>query len=262
MSILTLDNYIGSVKQRLAWIKTAARTTAGVSHFSLFDIAGVPGAGVLAIGNTANGVVPTSAVAGYPAMNVFGALGYVSKVEFANIVAGRITLFDRLFAAGAYAFNANVTLASQPSYANRLPLTDYKGLEIWFEAVTAFTGNPSIAVTYTNQDGVTGRTTGTVAFGLAPTLGRCIQFPLQSGDTGIQKIESVVATVATVGTFNLMVMRRLWSSRIIVANDADVHDLLRTGMPQIYNTSALYVLVSPDGVSSGLPELNIEVSDG
>lgn len=63
-------------------------------------------------------------------------------------------------------------------------------------------GSQSIAVTYTNQDGVTGRTTGTIAAtGVAPIVGRMLQLPLQAGDTGVQKIESVTSTVSTAGTF-------------------------------------------------------------
>jgi hypothetical protein len=167
-----------------------------------------------------------------------------------------------LFKAGAYAFNANTTLASQPSYSTRLPNTDYKGLEIWIEAVTAFTGNLSIAVTYTNQNGTTARTTGTVATGIAPTVGRMIMLPLQAGDSGLQKIESVVGSVATAGTFNVLVLRRLWSGRCRIANDGDNHDYLKTGLVELFDTSALIAVATPDSTSTGIPELILEVSNG
>ena len=92
MAITTLDGYIASAKQRIHWVKTAARTTVAAQPFSLFDIAGNPGAGSLAAGNTANGVVPTNAIAGYPVINAFGggATGYLSKMEFGSTVACRI----------------------------------------------------------------------------------------------------------------------------------------------------------------------------
>jgi hypothetical protein len=128
--------------------------------------------------------------------------------------------------------------------------------------VTAFTGNMSVAVTYTNQDGTTGRTTGTVATGVAPTLGRMIRLNLQAGDTGVQKIESVVATVATVGTFNVLVMRKLWEGRIRVANDQVIHGPDLTGMPELFADSALVVVVSADSTSSGLPEVVLDVANG
>lgn len=263
MAIATLDQYIAAAKQRLTWAKPTSRTSVAAIPFTVFDIAGNPGAGVLNIGNTANGVVPTDAIAGYPVINAFGgSAGYISRVEFGSSVACRFYLYDRVFAAGAYAFNSNVTLASQPSYAGRLPGTDYKGLQIWFEAVTAFTGNPTVTVTYTAEGGATGHTTGAIAFGLAPILGRCVQLPLASGDTGVQKIESVTCSVATVGTFNISVLRPLWMGRVPSVGAGDVHDLLRTGLPQIYADSALYIQVAADSTATGLPELNIEVANG
>jgi hypothetical protein len=264
MALTTLDGYIGAAKQRVSWQKTAARTTVATGWFSLFDIAGSPGAGTLAAGNTAAGLVPTDAVAGYPAINAFGggATGYLSKIEFCSSVACRIAVFDRLFVAGAYAFNANTALASQPAYSGRLPGTDYKGLELWAEQVTAATGNQAVNVTYTNDAGTGSRTTGAVGIGAAPTLGRCWQLPLQAGDRGIQKIDNVAGTVASVGTFNVMVLRRLWCGRVPIANAGDVHDLLRAGMPEVYADSALFAMIAADSTSSGIPDLTLEVANG
>lgn len=265
MAISTLDNYIGSAKQDLQFYKSTSRTTVANGWFSLIDIAGNPGAGTLAGANTANGVVPTDADAGFPLINAFGggSVGYLANVDASNTVACRMMLADVLFKAGAYSFNANTTLATQPSYSSRVPGgTDYTGLQLWVEAVTAFTGNLSIAVTYTNQSGTAGRTTGTVATGLAPTVGRMIQLPLQAGDSGIQKIESVVATVSSAGTFNLLVLRPLWRGRIRVANDQIVHGLDLIGLPVVYDNSALQLYVAADSTSSGLPEVSFEICNG
>jgi hypothetical protein len=265
MAITTWDGYIASAKQPISFVRTAARTSVAAAWFSVFDLAGNPGAGVLAGTSTAAGVVPTDATAGCPVINAFGggAVGYLAQVDFGSNAACRIKLFDMLFKAGAYAFNANTALAAQPSYSSRVPGgTDFADTQIWIEAVTAFTGNPTITVTYTNQSGAAGRTTGAVALGLAPTVGRMIQLPLQSGDTGVQKIESVVATVATVGTFNVLVLSPLWSGRVKIANDGDVHDLAKTGMPVIYTDSAVVMTVSADATSTGIPELEFVVANG
>jgi hypothetical protein len=264
MAIASLDNYIAAAKQRVTWMKTAQRTTIAAFPFSLFELAGNPGAGTLAGANTANGVVPDDSVAGYPIISAFGAsaIGYISKVEFANTVAGWLDLYDRLFLAGAYAFNAAVTLASIPSFSARVPGADFGGLQIWVEQVTAGTGNQAVSVGYTNQAGVAGRSTGAVGIGAAATVGRCWQLPLQAGDSGVQVVNSVTGSVATVGTFNVMVLRPLWSGRVQIANGGDVHELLRTGLPRVYETSALYALLAADGVSSGVPELQVEVANG
>jgi hypothetical protein len=269
MAITTLDGYIASMKQKLAWSKTAARVTVANTWFSLFDIAGQPGAGVLAggqtVGSTTAGIVPTDATPGYPMINAFSGAnkGYLGRVEFASTVACRIALFDRLWCGGAYAFNAAQTLAAQPSFSSRVPGgTDYTGLELWLEAVTAFTGVQSVAVTYTNESGVAAKTTGTIATAVAPTVGRCLQLPLASGDSGIQKIETVTSTVSTVGTFNVSVLRPLWSGRVIAANMGDVHDMIRTGLYEVFADSALYAMIATDAVASGVPECSFQIVNG
>lgn len=265
MTISSLDQFIAAASQRLSLLKTASRTSVAAIPFSVFDLAGNPGAGTLAGTSTTAGVVPTDATAGSPVINAFGggATGYIGSVTFGSTVASRLRIFDLLWKGGVYAFNAAVTLSGQPSYASRvLGGTDFTNTEIWLEAVTAFTGNQSIQVTYTNQNGVTGRTTGTIATGVAPIVGRMLQLPLQAGDTGVQKIESVTSTVSTAGTFNVLVMRRLWEGRCRLANDGDTHDLLKTGMPQIFADSALFLQVVADGAATGIPEIQLEVVNG
>ena len=261
--ILSIDNFWSAARQRARYAKTTTRTTVATGWFSLFDIAGQPGAGTLAAGNTANGVVPDDTSAGYPPLNAFGAsaIGRLLAVDHGNSVACRIAMFDRLFVAGAYAFNANQPLTAQPSFAARVPGADYKHLEMWVEQVAAATGNQAVNVTYTNEDGTPSRTTGATGIGAAPTVGRCWQLPYQSGDSGVQQITNVAGSVATAGTFNVMILRRLWGARIKSAGDGDVHDFLRTKARQLYATSALYVLVSADSTSSGLVDLDMEVGD-
>ena len=265
MSITTLDGLIAATKQSVRWSKTTTRTTASNAWFSMFDVAGQPGAGTLAAGNTANGLVPTDATAGYPIISAFGggATGYLGRVNFANTVACRIAIFDRLFVAGAYAFNANTALTAQPSFAGRVPGTNYAGLELWVEQVTAATGNQAVTVQYTNQSGTGSRSTGAVGIGAAPTVGRCWNLPLQSGDSGVQLVSNVQGTVATVGTFNVMVLRRLAEGRVAVNNGSDLQSIISVGaLLELYADSALYVLISTDGAASGLPECYPQIING
>lgn len=265
MTITTLDGLFAATKQRVRWAKTASRTTVGNGWFSMMDLAGQPGAGVLAGTSTTNGVVPTDTTAGYPLITAFGggASGGLGRVCFGNTVACRIAVFDRLFLAGAYAFNANTALTAQPSYSGRVPGTNYSGLEIWAEQVTAATGSQAVTVTYTNEGGTGTRSTGAVGIGGAPTVGRCWYLPLQSGDSGVQKIDNVQGTVATVGTFNVMVLRRLCEGRIAVANGMDRQSVVDVGaLLDVFADSAFYVLVSADSTSSGLPEVDFQILNG
>lgn len=259
MTIATFDQWMAGSKQAIQWARTASRTTVANRWFAIHDLAGNPGAATFAVGNTANGAVPTDATSGFPPVNFSSGTGYLSAVDFANTVACRLTLYDRLFHSGAHNFNAADTLTSQPSFASRVPSANYAGTQIWIEAVTAFTGNFSVAVTYTNQGGTTGRTTGTVALGVAPTLGSAFLLPLQAGDTGVSKIESVTGTVSSVGTFNVVVARPLWSGRVPAANWGECHGPDRTGFPQVFSDSALCVMLNADSTSSGLPELSLDI---
>lgn len=264
MTITSFDGFIASEKQPISITKTASRVAIATGWFGTRDLAGNPGAGVLAIGNTANGIVPTDATAGHPLINAFagGAKGYLAQVEFGSSVACRMKLLDRLFSAGAYAFNANTALASQPSYASRVNGgTDFTDTQIWIEAVTAFTGNPTFTITYTDQGGATGNI-ATNALTFAPTIGRWVQMPLASGDTGIQKITNIAASVATVGTFNVHVVRPLWSGRCKIAGDGDNHDLAKTGMPEMYADSAFELIIAPDSTATGIPDIEMVIASG
>lgn len=248
--------------QHIQYTKTSGGSVLANAWFSMFSNTGTPSAGTLAGSSTAAGVVPTSSTSGCPAINSFnGNNGLVAGVEFNWTVLGRVKLFDMLFKAGAYSFNSVVTLASQPSYSGRVPGgTDFTATQIWIEFVTTFTGILNVAVTYTNQAGTTGRTTGTVTT-VAGTASRLYQLPLQALDTGVQKIESVTATVATVGTFNVLVLRPLAQARIDVICGSAYRGFMQC-MTQMYDTSALYVAVSSDTTSSGVLDMNIQAANG
>jgi hypothetical protein len=261
MAITTLDGVIGATKRRVILQKTGSRTTVAYYPFSVFDQAGSPGAGTLAVGNTANGIVPTDATTGYPAIATAAATLYINRILARSSVACWIDVYDTLFSAGAYAYNADTTLASQPSFAGRLPNTDYNGLELYLEAVTAFTGSQTIQINYLDQDGNAGDT-GAVATGIAPIIGRMYEMPFAAGDSGISQLVRVRSTVSTVGTFNVHIMRWLWGCRINAANLGTIDSLLRTGLVQIYDTSALRLKITTDSTASGLPSLRMETVDG
>lgn len=262
MSIQSLDDYISAKKQRVIIQRTASITSVAYNQSQTLHLAGNPGAGVLAGSNTANGVVPTDATAGCPIIDAFdsGAVGYLSGLELHSPVAGDFTIYDMLFKAGAYAYNANTTLASQPSFSSRVPNGNYNGLELWLEAVTAFTGNQSCRCTYLDQGGNAGDT-GVIATGVAPIIGRMYRMPFASGDSGIRQLNSVVGSVSTVGTFNVLILRPLCTVRIPVANGIVKYDFTQTGLPQVYEDSALLCLPRADSTATSTPWCALEIAN-
>lgn len=270
MAITTVDGWIAAARQRLSMCKTATATTVAAQWFTLLDVAGQPGAGSLTIGNTANGLVPTDATAGFPTIDAFGGgnTGYLGAVTFSNSVACRFELKDRLFHVGSISMTAlaTTTLASQPSFLGRCPDGAGVGNEIWleFNQVVSATAT-TITVTYTNEAGTTGRSTGATATLSGFTTRRLLQLPLQAGDKGVSKIESVIVggIVATTGTVNVIVARPLWSGgRVKVANDGGAHGMDTTQLPQVYADSALWPIVAADSTSSGVPDLAFVIVNG
>lgn len=271
MAITSGDGYVAAAKEKLPVFKTQTATTVAAQWHTLVDRAGQPGAGTLAVGNTTTGVVPTDATGGYPVVGAFGggATGYLTGVAFSNSVACRFAVYDRLWHAGAVNLNAlaTTTFSSQPSFLGRVPNGTGAGCEIWLEIGTTVSATATtVTVTYTNEAGTAGKSTGATASLSGFVTGRLIRMPLAAGDKGVSLIQSVTVggTVATAGTFNVIVARPLVGSglRVAVAGAGDVLGLDRTGMPVVYDTSALWPIVAADSTSSGVPELMLEVSNG
>lgn len=277
MAITSLNDYVNAVKQRIPMVKTASRTSVALIPFSVFDLAGNPGAGTLAGSSTSPGVVPTDATAGCPTINFSSGVGYLTKVEYYNTVLSRIGIYDMLYKAGAFAFTGQTnTVTSAPAISQRCP--DYPGSgtvfgngnEIWIEVTTAFaTGTAwQVQVTYTNSVGTAARTSiiSAAQAAAALTQGKMFQIALASGDSGVQKIESVIVTnggtAMTAGNFNVLILRPLWSNRVRLANDAGINTLIDTGAPIVYTNSALIMVVTADSTSTGLPDMVIEIASG
>ena len=267
MAITSLDTLIAAPRLHRPHYKTTTRTTVAGGWFSMFDVAGNPGAGTLAGSSTTTGTVPTDATAGYAGITFTSNSSYISRLTASNTVVSHIRLFDRLWVGGAYSFNANTSGNSPTSFSSRVSYNggsaDYRGLELWVETVTAATGNQTWNVTYTDQDGNTGATTGAVGIGAAPTVGRCWQLPLAAGDSGLRGVTGVVGGTGSAGTANIMVLRPLVDIYIGTASQMIVFNYTDLGMPEIFNDSALYVLsMAPSGTSSGLPYLQMQIANG
>jgi hypothetical protein len=222
---------------------------------------GIPGAGTLAATNATVGVKQDDTIAGYPTINAFGgSVGYLTRISGYNSVACTMILADVLLKMGTFAYNASASGLTSVDISSRVPGGDYKGLELWFIAATAFTGNPVVTVTYKDEGNADG-TTGAFAPGYAPILGRGFRMPLASGDSGLRTITGVTCGTATAGTFNLMIVRPLVQMRIPYAGYREDRDIYGTGCPQVYADSALGLFVVPDSTATGLPEFAFEIAN-
>lgn len=145
--------------------------------------------------------------------------------------------------------------------------TDGKGVKIMAISVAGRTGGQTFNISYTNQDGVSGRTTQTVIQNSATAIGTIVTsatatngaagpfIPLQRGDTGVRSIESVqMISGPDVGLFTLVLVKPLITSQILEQTAPTEESLLveKASLPEIKDDAYLNWLCMPNGSLSGV----------
>jgi hypothetical protein len=269
MTIATKAQLDAARRFRVRFTKTAM---IGAGSFQArggaFASGGDPPAGTLAGSSTGSGVVPTDATAGFPSIPSFGGLdGHIVRMDLGSNNIGRpYWVSDLLFKAGAYAHNANTPLASQPtSWHGRLPGGDFKGLEIWVEAVTTLGGTVTVTINYDDEAGAPRVSTTTLV--AAMDSGRLQRAQLPS--VGVSKITNVQGSGGSAGTFNVLILRRLVNflyptisapSNSLGVNFPPMH-YLQTGLARVYEDSALYVVADTTAGSRAVG-IDLEIAIG
>lgn len=105
---------------------------------------------------------------------------------------------------------------------NTLPrYTDGKGVQVMAVQTNAGTGGQRFFFTYTNSDGVSGRTSSTITMNTSTTVGNIVGsstatqggaspfIGLQAGDSGVRSIESVTMLGIDTGLFSLVLVKPL-----------------------------------------------------
>lgn len=138
---------------------------------------------------------------------------------------------------------------------------DGEGVQVMAVSVAGRTGGQTFQFSYTNSDGVAGRTSQTVIENAVSVNGSIVTsdrasaaargpfIPLQAGDTGVRSIESVTMNGADVGLFALVLVKPLaqLSLRGIDA-PVEVNYLTDFGqLPTIVDDAYLNFLACPAG---------------
>ena len=135
------------------------------------------------------------------------------------------------------------------------------GVQIMAVEVASQIGGVSFFVTYTNSDGVAGRTSQTVTcntqtvngtiISTAPaTLGCAGPFiPLQAGDSGVRSIESCTFITGDVGLITLVLVKPLASFSIFDISAPSERDMILDGvqLPEIKADAYLNLICYPSG---------------
>lgn len=146
--------------------------------------------------------------------------------------------------------------------------TTGQGVQILAVSVAGRTGGQSFTISYTNQDGVSGRTTtavvensvaaiGTIVSSATATNGAAGPFiPLQMGDTGVRSIDSVQMLGVDVGLFTLILVKPIVTTQIRgidapVEKDYFIDNGLK--LPEIEDDAYLSLLCLPQGTLAATP---------
>lgn len=207
------------------------------------------------------GAIPTAAVA--PTSATVGALGQIDGLTQQSILGvrasatnpGNYIVVDRLSHQGG--LSGTVTTA-QTANLPTAAITRGTGVGVMiglmiYSATGATT--TTLSVTYTNSDGVGGRVSPLVLFGGTGNreAARMIMVPLESGDVGVNSVESVslTGTTGTPGNFGVVLYRSLFVMCI-----TDISGVLSAAGLITGNTFGLAPTV-PDGACLSLLYLGL-----
>lgn len=280
MAIADLDGYLGGYKQAIPYIKTGTLTVVAGIPFCPLNVAGIPAAkGDLNPGNTAAGVVPTDATAGFPAIQNRADSGhklYLSRISGFSANPGSFALFDVVFWAGMTTIptsgTTTVTLTGQPSFASRVPFKsdgttpDYSGVQPYVLMSVAGSNHAhSVSITYEDQDGNSAVANGVNVSTQNMIVGRLLPIPLAAGDCGVSKLATYLVNGVTsaTGSVSILLMRKLWQGRLGYANDFGPDQV---GLVEVFEDSALLLVPIMDSTAliptGGSVSLMLELVEG
>ena len=139
--------------------------------------------------------------------------------------------------------------------------TDGAGVQVMAVTLASRTGGQTFRFSYTNQDGVSGRTSQTVIENSATAIGTIATaatatdvavnpfIGLQEGDTGVRSIESVTMNGVDTGLFALLLVKPLAVTMIRGIDAVVEKDFLMHGatMPEIEDDAFLNYVCLPQG---------------
>jgi hypothetical protein len=166
-------------------------------------------------------------------------------------VTGVYYIIDRLSHQGGLGAVTTSTQTTNLPTAALTRYTDGVGVMIGLTIYTAIGGTAStVTASYTNQAGVSGRTTAVQAIGGSgnSTAGRMIFLPLAAGDTGVRSVQSVTlaASTGTAGNFGVTLFKILGAVCLDNVQAINWNDIITGGfiggIPELSDTTHLSLM--------------------
>jgi hypothetical protein len=278
-AITSEDGIVAGMLPPITFIKGSFTGEAAGYFHNLLGVGGIPPAAILGTPGLAGTTVnSTSSIGGmFRFTDPTSGLAYLAKLS-ANVGAAIVglMLYDLLW----YNSGINVTDTAAQTInsvtfpprcvpaSGTTPDSNGRGIEIWIHCVTATTNTGAITnttISYTNQDGVSGRTGTILAPGWPATAVVNTFHPigLQGSDTGVRSVQSItLGTSYGGGAISLFAIRRIAWLPFVSASSGALFDWAALGFPQLYNGSALYLAALLSGTSAGTCAGDLAYSHG
>lgn len=223
MAVTTQDGIVAGTRQPVRFAKSVTATLVAGRPASLWALNGTPGAGLF--DSTLNGVVlSSSATIPNGALRHYDPASGNSYLAFLAAIAtqdGVLEVRDRLWHNGGYTITStaaqNITSPTWPSRCptsglDDTPATTGLGVQLSVEVSAATgAGTPTLTVSYTNDQGTSGKTATNVINTVASSaIGATYDIGWAAGDTGVRSVQSLTLSATwTSGTINMSAWRHL-----------------------------------------------------
>lgn len=271
MAISTLDGIIAGMLPPQGLFKTSQTAEGAGMWHSLWKATALPTAGANPPAASAgSGYTPTNSTAGaIPFTNPVSGNTYLARASIAGATVGTLIIYDRLWACSG--FNTTLLTAQTITTPGTIPSRDANGaalgdgVELWLEVYTApgATG-ATWTVSYTNQDGTSGRTATYTHPANAESVGQMMPMVLAAGDRGVRAVASLTcsASSGTAGDVGITLLRRVAEIPILLANVSTTLDPIALGFPRIYDGSCLALMVQCSATNTGQMLGSVVLSQG
>ena len=262
MAITSLDTLIAGLLPAYSFYKTGTGMKVAGQFYSFFYTSGFPGPAVASAAGI-NGEALTS----YPGQLLFPGAVAGKEIRLARVEAmqtssiGGLSVMDRLWHNSGFVVTS---LAAQALTTPTWPARDRNGSSNGVRVLGAMevtstlgAGTPPITVTYTNSDGVAGRT-GTIGPILTTNpVGMFLPMTMQSGDRGVRSIQSIQSSATmTSGSVSFVAYRELVAIPTASASNTIDRDAVSIGLPVAFDGTVPFLV----GLATGTAGTNVDGS--
>lgn len=237
----------GNSQHSIGYFKVGTAAEAAATWYCWSKDSGVPGAwspGSPGVNGRATDGTASADSGCFPVNNATGA-NYITFSNYTGTATHQAWLFDVLWVNTGLVVTTTTAQAITPvAIPSRDANGGTAGVGVWAGIlVTAATTNAAAitntTMSYTNSDGVAGRTATMASFPATAVIGTVVWFQLQAGDKGVQSVQSVtLGTSYAGGSISLILAVPIISQAVLTANVGTTYQYSDPGV-RIYNGACL-----------------------